>query len=301
MHDVNLKPPPVHWTDIGGQEELKSQLQLATRMSRLPKEEWSKFVPGPARGFLLYGPPGCSKTMAAQAMATESDLNFFSVKGPELLNMYVGESERAIRKLFARARANAPSLIFFDEIDTLASSREGAGKDVSSGSGHHVGHSVLATLLTEMDGFEASEDVLVLAATNRPQALDPALLRAGRFDGMIYVAPPDPEARTTIIERRLGMRRIDSTVDIQELVALSDGFSGAETVGACDAAGRSVMATELADEALAREAVSGANKIRAIGREDLVRAFRAQNTVITLQMLQNYQDWAGKAAKAAKL
>src|SRR3954453_5256831 len=133
----------------------------------------------PKKGVLLYGPPGCSKTLSAQAMATEAGFNFFAVKGAELLNMYVGESERAVRDIFARARAASPSVIFFDEIESIGSKREGRNSGVN----------VLTTLLNEMDGIETLKGVTVLAATNQPQALDLALLRPGRFDKLLYVAP----------------------------------------------------------------------------------------------------------------
>ena len=146
------------------------------------------------KGLLLYGPPGCSKTLSAQAMATEIGFNFFAVKSAELLNMYVGESERAVRDIFARARAASPSIIFFDEIESIGSKRERGGRS--------NGVNVLTTLLNEMDGIETLKGVTVLAATNQPQALDLALLRPGRFDKLLYVAPPDLAGREEILLRQ---------------------------------------------------------------------------------------------------
>src|SRR4051794_33635100 len=163
----------------------------------------------PTKGVLLYGPPGCSKTLCAQAMATEVGFNFFAVKGAELLNMYVGESERAVREIFARARAASPSIIFFDEIESIGSKRESGGRN--------SGVNVLTTLLNEMDGIEALKGVMVLAATNQPQALDLALLRPGRFDELIYVAPPDLAGREEILRVRTGVMKLAEDVDIVQL------------------------------------------------------------------------------------
>src|ERR1700712_4963595 len=174
------------------------------------------------KGVLLYGPPGCSKTLSAQAMATEVGFNFFAVKGAELLNMYVGESERAVREIFARARAASPSIIFFDEIESIGAKR--------SASSRNSGVNVLTTLLNEMDGIESLLGVLVLAATNQPQSLDLALLRPGRFDKLLYVAPPDLLGREEILRVRTRKMDIAEDVDIPELARLTDGYSGAETV-----------------------------------------------------------------------
>lgn len=179
---------------------------------------------------MLYGPPGCSKTMTAQAMATESGFNFFAVKGGELLNMYVGETERSIRNLFRRAREASPSIIFFDEIDSLAGSRSGPGGASSGG-----GVQAVTTLLTEMDGFEELGDVFVLAATNRPDALDPALLRPGRFDVMIYVPLPDEKAREAIFNYKAKELHFKD-IDAAELARQSDGYSGAELAQICNGA-----------------------------------------------------------------
>lgn len=167
------------------------------------------------KGVLLYGPPGCSKTLSAQAMATEVGFNFFAVKGAELLNMYVGESERQVREIFTRAKAASPSIIFFDEIDAIGGKRASGGRN--------NGVNVLTTLLNEMDGIESLKGVMVLAATNQPQALDAALLRPGRFDQLIYVAPPDLAGREAIL--RVKQRKMDMAddVDIEVLAAMTEG------------------------------------------------------------------------------
>jgi AAA family ATPase len=240
----------------------------------------------PPKGFLLYGPPGCSKTMAAQAMATESGLNFFAVKGAELLNMYVGESERAVRRLFERAREVSPSMIFFDEIDSIAGQRHGFGGPSATSTTSHGGLNVLTTLLNEMDGFETMQGVLVLAATNRPQALDPALLRPGRFDELIYVGPPDLQARTAIFSGMKGKRRLAEDVDVARLAADTEGYSGAEIVGICRSAGRVALMRGL-------DAGADAKDVH-ITMDDFRTAVGKMPKQITGEMLAGYADWEKK-------
>ncbi|KAH9428356.1 hypothetical protein MCOR02_010910 [Pyricularia oryzae] len=280
MQDVNLKPPPVRWDDISGQESVKRDLRLAVHFITRPKEEIQKFIRVPPKGFLLYGPPGCSKTMTAQAMATESGLNFFAVKGAELLNMYVGESERQIRDLFSRARAAAPSMIFFDEIDSIAGSRKGFGSD-GGGATSQGGLNVLTTLLNEMDGFEDLRGVFVLAATNRPHALDPAIMRPGRFDEIIYVPPPDPAAREAILRKNSAGCQLAPDVDFARLAQLTEGNSGAEVAGTCQSAGKLAMRRSL-DEPSSEGAISMA---------DFEAAIAGQRKQITKQMLEGYAEW----------
>lgn len=172
----------------------------------------------------MYGPPGCAKTLVAQAVATESKLNFLAVKGSELINMYVGESERAIRDVFRRARSAKPCIIFFDEIDSIGKSRE---KSQDSGL------NVVATLLNEMDGIEALKDVFIIAATNRPDILDSALIRAGRFDVHVCVGLPDPEARKQIWQIHTRRMPLTADVDSEVLAQKTDGSSGAQIKGLC--------------------------------------------------------------------
>ncbi|KAI1175037.1 AAA-domain-containing protein [Nemania sp. FL0916] len=222
MKDINLKPPTIHWSDIGGYEDVKLALRDVLRTPEDGQE--NRWVP--TKGVLLYGPPGCSKTMTAQVMATETRFNFFAVKGGELLNMYVGETERAIRNIFKRAAEASPSIIFFDEIDSLAGTRSGGGNS---------GVQAVTTLLTEMAGFEERGKVFVLAATNRPDALDPALLRPGRFDELIYVPLPDLKAREAIIVR-MATKLAFKDIDAEELARLTEGYSGAEVANICGSA-----------------------------------------------------------------
>lgn len=230
----------------------------------------------PTKGLLLYGPPGCSKTLSAQAMATEAGFNFFAVKGAELLNMYVGESERAVRDIFSRARAASPSIIFFDEIDSIGSRREGG----RAGGG---GVNVLTTLLNEMDGIETLKGVTVLAATNKPQQLDLALLRPGRFDELLYVAPPDFSGREAIFRVRKKKMDFGDDVDIAKLAMLTEGYSGAELVSICEKAGQEVV--EACKE-------SGNQELK-VEMRHLENAIRGVKKQITVEMVESFLRWAG--------
>lgn len=228
MRDLYLETPKVQWTDIGGQSHVKKILQRAVEWPLKYPTKMQKFGIRPKTGVLLYGPPGCSKTLTARALATEAGLNFISVKGAELINMYVGESERAIRDIFSKARAASPSIIFFDEIDAIASARGGRGN----------GLNVVTTLLTEMDGMQVLKGVMVLAATNKPELLDPALLRPGRLDSILYVGPPDLEARKETLEIKMKQMAIAESVDVDRLARITEGYTGAEIVNICEEAGQ---------------------------------------------------------------
>ncbi|XP_068439892.1 ATPase family gene 2 protein homolog A isoform X2 [Clinocottus analis] len=222
MREVAIDVPKVRWSDVGGMEEVKLKLKQAVEWPLRHPEAFTRMGIQPPKGVLLYGPPGCSKTMIAKALANESGLNFLAVKGPELLSKYVGESERAVREVFRKARAVAPSIVFFDEIDALAGERGS-----SSGSGG-VGDRVLAQLLTEMDGIEQLRDVTVLAATNRPDMIDKALMRPGRLDRIVYVPLPDAPTRREIFSLQLRGMPVAQDVSLDELVTRTDKYSGAE-------------------------------------------------------------------------
>ena len=228
MNDIKIEVPEVRWSDIGG---LKDVQQLLTQVISWPiihNERYQEMGITPPKGVLMYGPPGCCKTMMAKALATESGLNFLSVKGPELLSMYVGESERAIRELFAKSRTAAPAIVFFDEIDALASHR---GADRGSG----VHDRVLAQLLTELDGVEGLTGVVVVAATNRPDRIDKALLRPGRLEKLVYIPLPDFLCRQEIFQLKFS-RIPHQDLDFEECARQTAGFSGAEVVAVCHAA-----------------------------------------------------------------
>ncbi|PWW72494.1 AAA-domain-containing protein [Tuber magnatum] len=233
MREIFLEPPRVRWSDIGGQEEVKQRLREAVEWPLTHPEAFSRLGGAPRKGLLLYGPPGCSKTLTAKALATEAGLNFMAVKGAELFNMYLGESERAVREVFRKARAASPSIIFFDEIDALSASRDDSGGGGGGGGGKA---NVLTTLLNEMDGIEVLKGVTILAATNRPELIDPALLRPGRLDTILYVGPPDLPAREQILQIKTGKMSISTDVDLSHLAEATEGFSGAEVVSICDEA-----------------------------------------------------------------
>ncbi|XP_018416623.1 PREDICTED: spermatogenesis-associated protein 5 isoform X3 [Nanorana parkeri] len=227
MREVAVDVPKVSWSDIGGLENVKLKLKQAVEWPLKHPESFIRMGIEPPKGVLLYGPPGCSKTMIAKAIANESGLNFLTVKGPELMNKYVGESERAVREIFRKARAVSPAVLFFDEIDALAVERGS-----SSGSGN-VADRVLAQLLTEMDGIEQLKDVVILAATNRPDLIDKALMRPGRIDRIIYVPLPDAATRREILTLRFQSMPIDIEISLEELVMRTQQYSGAEITAVC--------------------------------------------------------------------
>uniref|UniRef100_A0A672UG34 ATPase family gene 2 protein homolog A n=1 Tax=Strigops habroptila TaxID=2489341 RepID=A0A672UG34_STRHB len=227
MREVAVDVPKVSWSDIGGLEDVKLKLKQAVEWPLKHPDSFIRMGIQPPKGVLLYGPPGCSKTMIAKALAHESGLNFLAVKGPELLNKYVGESERAVREIFRKARAVSPSVLFFDEIDALAVERGN-----SSGAGN-VADRVLAQLLTEMDGIEQLKDVTILAATNRPDMIDKALLRPGRIDRIIYVPLPDAATRKEIFKLHFQSMPVSDEVCLSELVQHTQKYSGAEITAVC--------------------------------------------------------------------
>jgi len=239
LKEVTIEVPKVYWSDIGGQQDLKLKLRQAVEWPLTHPDAFRRLGVAPPRGVLLYGPPGCSKTMIAKALATESGLNFLSVKGPELFSKWVGESERAVREVFRKARAAAPSVVFFDEIDALA-----AARGSSSGS-TGVGDRVLAQLLTEMDGVEALLDVVILAASNRPDMIDKALLRPGRLDRIIYVSLPEADTRAEILQIQFRRTPVAEDVQLNLLVQQTEGYSGAEIVSLCQEAAMAALEEDI--------------------------------------------------------
>ncbi len=221
LREVLVEVPEVHWDDIGGLEDVKQQLREAVEWPLKHPEAYERFGIEPPRGILLYGPPGCGKTLLAKAVATESEANFIAVKGPEILSKWVGESERAIREIFKKARTYAPAVIFFDEIDAIAPIRGMYGDTA-------VTERVVSQLLTEMDSIESLNNVIVIAATNRPDLVDPALLRPGRFEKIIYVPPPDKRARLEILKVHTRRVPLAEDVDLEKIAELTEGYSGAD-------------------------------------------------------------------------
>ncbi|CAN1319483.1 Cell division control protein 48 homolog B [Linum perenne] len=229
---VTVEVPKVSWEDIGGLMDLKKKLQQAVEWPIKHESAFSRMGISPIRGVLLHGPPGCSKTTLAKAAANAAQASFFSLSGAELFSMYVGEGEALLRNTFQRARVAAPSIIFFDEADVVASKRGDSSSNSST-----VGERLLSTLLTEMDGLQQAKSILVLAATNRPQAIDAALMRPGRFDLVLYVPPPDKKARLEILDVHTRNMSIGYDVDIKTIAEKTELFTGAELEGLCREAG----------------------------------------------------------------
>ncbi|KAJ3026881.1 UNVERIFIED_CONTAM: spermatogenesis associated protein 5 [Siphonaria sp. JEL0065] len=266
MREVLLEVPNVRWTDIGGQEEIKQRIQEAVEWPLKHPEAFERFKIRPPKGILMYGPPGCSKTLMAKALATEAGLNFLAVKGPELFSKWVGESEKAIRDIFKKARAASPSVIFFDEIDSIAVRR---GNDNGS-----VSDRVLSQLLNEMDGIEPLINVTVIAATNRPDILDSALLRPGRMDRILYVSPPDFESRLQIFKIKSEKMACSPDVDCEEFARLTDGYSGAEVVSVCQEAAMYAMEEDV--------------DIEFVSRRHFLQAIESVTPRITKEMIEFY-------------
>ncbi|XP_073305670.1 calmodulin-interacting protein 111 isoform X1 [Primulina huaijiensis] len=257
MREVVLEVPKVSWEDVGGQMEVKMQLMEAVEWPQKHKDAFKRIGTRPPTGILLFGPPGCSKTLLARAVASEAGLNFLAVKGPELFSKWVGESEKAVRSLFAKARANAPSIIFFDEIDGLAIIR---GKESD---GVSVGDRVMSQLLVELDGLQQRGSVTVIAATNRPDKIDPALLRPGRFDRLLFVGPPNKKDREDIFRVHLRRMPCSSDVCISELSLLTEGCTGADISLICrEAAMTAIEENLLASEITMEHLKAGINQVQ---------------------------------------
>ncbi|MGE5684472.1 MAG: CDC48 family AAA ATPase, partial [Nitrososphaerota archaeon] len=230
LREVFVEVPDVKWDDIGGLTAIKQELQEAVEWPLKYQGLFNHTDATPPKGVLLYGPPGTGKTLIAKAAANESEANFISIKGPELLSKWVGESEKGVREVFRKARQAAPCLIFFDEIDAITPARGGAGSD------SHVTERVISQLLTELDGLEILTNVVVIASTNRPDIIDPALLRPGRFDRLLYVAPPDDESRTQIFSIHTKKKPLADDVKIKDLVEKTKGYTGADIAALASAA-----------------------------------------------------------------
>ncbi len=222
MREVMVETPNVKWDDIGGLEDVKQQLVESVEWPLTYARLFQHMDAEPPKGVLLYGPPGTGKTLLAKAVATESQANFISVKGPEFLSKWVGESEKAVRETFRRARQAAPSVVFLDEIDSIAPARGGSTSD------SHVTERVISQILTELDGLESLNSVIVIAATNRPDIIDPALLRPGRFDRLIEIGLPDERARLQILKIHAAKKPLAEDVNLEEIAKKTDKYSGAD-------------------------------------------------------------------------
>jgi transitional endoplasmic reticulum ATPase len=255
LREVEIEIPNIRWEDVGGLEEVKQRLVEAVEWPLKYPEKFEKFDIKPPRGILLYGPPGCGKTLLAKAVATESEANFISVKGPEIFNKWVGESEKAIREIFRKARQAAPCIIFFDEIESIIPRKDLV--DDSSG----VTNRVSSQLLSEMDGVEELSDVIVIGATNRPDLIDPAVMRPGRLDRLIYVPPPDEKARYSILKIYTRRMPLAHDVNLRELAARTEGYSGADLESLCREAALNSLRKNIEAEYVTKEDFEEALKI----------------------------------------
>jgi transitional endoplasmic reticulum ATPase len=222
LREVQVQVPNVSWDDVGGLDDLKEELKEAVEWPIKYKDAYDYVDVESPKGILLHGPPGTGKTLIAKALAKMTESNFISIKGPELLSKWVGESEKGVREIFRKARQAAPCIIFLDEVDALVPRRGSGGSD------SHVTENVVSQILTEIDGLEELNNVLIIGATNRLDIVDEALLRPGRFDRIIKVPNPDEKARQHIFEIHTKKKPLDSNVKISEIVRITDDFSGAE-------------------------------------------------------------------------
>ncbi|XP_050464249.1 ribosome biogenesis protein SPATA5 [Cataglyphis hispanica] len=278
MKEVLVEVPNVRWSDIGGQKDLKLKLKQAVEWPLKHPEAFVRMGITPPRGVLMFGPPGCSKTMIAKALATESKVNFLNIKGPELFSKWVGESEKAVREVFRKARQVAPSIIFIDEIDALGSERGSS----SNGSGSNVQERVLAQLLTELDGVTTLGNVTLVAATNRPDKIDKALLRPGRLDRIIYVGLPDEETRREIFNIKLRNMPIADEVNIADLVSLTEDYTGAEIQAICHEAAMKALEEDL--------------NATVVIKEHFIAAFKTVTPRTPVSLLKIYEDYMNKVS-----
>ena len=285
LREVLIEMPNVRWEDVGGLDEVKQELKEAVEWPLKYPKAFQRLGIEPPRGVLLYGPPGTGKTLLAKAVATESEANFIGIRGPEVLSKWVGESEKRVREIFRKARQAAPTVIFIDEIDAIAPAR---GSDMS-----RVTDRLINQLLTEMDGIERNSGVVVIAATNRPDILDPALLRPGRFDRLILVPAPDEKARLEILKVHTRRVPLASDVNLRELAKKTEGYSGADIEAlvreAALLAMRRIM-TELPVELVEEESEEFLEKLR-VSRRDFEEALKKVKPSITPYMIDYYRNF----------
>ncbi|TRO48404.1 AAA family ATPase, partial [Candidatus Bathyarchaeota archaeon] len=272
MREVYIEVSNVHWDDAGGLEEVKQLLKEAVEWPLKNPEMFKKLGIKPPKGILLYGPPGCGKTLLARAVATESEANFITIKGPEVFSKWVGESEKAIREVFRKARMASPTVVFLDEMDSLAP-RRGLGLSDSG-----VSQRVISQLLTEMDGIVTLNDIVVIAATNRPDMVDSAVLRPGRFDRIIYVPEPDEKSRLEIFNIYTKNMPLTSDVDLNYLANMTKYYSGADIESIC---------REAAMHTLRRD--QSAEKVT---MEDFKAALKEVGSSVTPEMEKWYKDFS---------
>jgi transitional endoplasmic reticulum ATPase len=275
LREVYVEPPDVRWDDIGGLETVKRELQEAVEWPMRFPEMYKQLGHTVPKGILLHGPSGTGKTMLAKAVATESEANFISIKGPELMSKWVGESEKGIRDIFRKARQASPCVIFFDEVDSIAPIRGGGMEGFG---GHSSSERMMSQLLTEMDGMQEIHDVVVIAATNRVDMMDTALLRPGRFDKIIYIPNPDKNTRERILQIHVKGKPISDDIDLKRLVDMTEGFSGADVSSVANTAVSLVLHDYIQKYPSPEEALKHTSEARVSMRhfEDAVKNVRRQ-------------------------
>jgi transitional endoplasmic reticulum ATPase len=251
MREVLVQRPNVGWEDIGGLQHVKEELTEAIEWPLKHANLFAEADVQPPKGILLYGPPGTGKTMIAKAVAATSEANFISIKGPELISKWVGESEKGVREVFRKARQAAPCVIFFDELDAVAP-RRGGGSEGDA----HVTERVISQMLTELDGLEDLKGVVVIGATNRPDIIDEALLRPGRFDRLLEVPPPDKDARKHIFQIHTKKKPLESDVNLDNLVEMTEGMTGADVAALVNAAAMSAIKEHVRQKSVSKLRIS---------------------------------------------
>ncbi|HHL41883.1 MAG TPA: AAA family ATPase, partial [Candidatus Bathyarchaeota archaeon] len=265
MREVLVESPNVQWTDVGGLEDTKQELREAIEWPLKYGEIFDYSGVSPPKGIMLYGSPGTGKTLIAKAVATESEVNFISVKGPELLSKWVGESERGVREVFRKARQAAPCIVFFDEVDSIVPPR---GRDLGS----NVTERVVSQILTELDGLESLKDVVVIAATNRPDMVDPALMRPGRIDRILYIPNPDKDAREAILAIHTRGMPLAEDIDMDKLAEQMENYSGADIAATCQAASQIAIHEHLQKYSDPKEAMEHKDELK-VDMDHFKRAF----------------------------
>jgi transitional endoplasmic reticulum ATPase len=263
LRETVVEVPNVSWNDIGGLYGVKRELKELVQYPIEHPEKFEKFGMSPSRGVLFYGPPGCGKTLLAKAVANECQANFISIKGPELLTMWFGESEANVRDVFAKARGAAPCVLFFDELDSIAQQRGG-----NSGDGGGAGDRVMNQLLTEMDGVGSKKNVFVIGATNRPDIIDTALMRPGRLDQLIYIPMPDYESRLSILKAVLRKTPVHKDVDLQYLATQTDKFTGADLTEICQRSAKLAIREDI-ERNMERERIQADAREQGLMEEDV--------------------------------
>ncbi len=282
LREVFVEVPDTNWEQVGGLSDTKERLRETIQWPLEYPEVFESMDLDAAKGVLLYGPPGTGKTLLAKAVANEAESNFISIKGPELLNKFVGESEKGVREVFSKARENAPTVVFFDEIDSIAGER---GRQ-SGDSG--VGERMVSQLLTELDGLEELEDVVVVATTNRPDLIDPALLRPGRLDRHVHVPVPDEDARRAIFAVHTREKPLADDVDLDELASETEGYVGADIEAVCREA--SMAATrQFIHSVDPDEAADSVGNVR-VSREHFEQALDEVNPSVTAETRERYEE-----------